>query len=285
MILVTGSTGKVGSELVQRLAAQGARVRALVRGPAGAALLATPGVEVVRGDLGDPASLDAAMGGVERLFLLSGVDPRQAELQGNAVEAARRAGLQHIVKLGAAGTSLDSPITVARLHARTEQQIEASGIPFTFIKPALFMQFLMTHAPSIRSEGAFYMPMRDGRVPMVDVRDIAAVAAAALTGQGHEGRSYTVTGPEALSMGDAARKLGQALGRRVQYVDVPPDAAREAMIGQGVPAWFVEDLLKLMDVFAAGYAATVSPDVEKATGREPRSFDAFARDFAQVFQP
>jgi len=283
MILVTGSTGKIGSELTRQLAAKGTRVRALVRDAKKGEAIQAAGVELARGDLGDPASLDAAMKGVERVFLLSSVDQRQAELQGNVVSAAKDAGVRHIVKLGAAGTSLDSPITVGRLHAQTERDIEASGIPYTFLKPALFMQFMLTHAPTIRTDGAFYAPMRDGKVPMIDVRDIAAVAAAVLTGSGHEGKAYTLTGPEALSMHDAAQKLGHAIGRPVTYVDVPPDAARQAMVAQGIPPWFVEDLLRLMEVFAAGYAATVSPDVKNVLGRAPGSFDQFARDFARAF--
>jgi uncharacterized protein YbjT (DUF2867 family) len=283
MILVTGSTGKIGSELVRQLSAKGAGVRALVRDPAKGAALEAPGVEIARGDLGDPASLDAAMQGVERVFVLSSVDQQQAVLQGNVVHAARRASVRHIVKLGAAGTSLDSPITVGRLHAQTEKDVEASGIPYTFLKPALFMQFLLGHAPTIKSDGAFYMPMRDGKVPMVDLRDIAAVAATVLTSSGHEGKAYTVTGPEALSMNEAAQKLAAAIGKPVKYVDVPPDAARKAMVAQGIPPWFVEDLLKLMEVFAAGYAATVSPDVKNVTG-QARTFDVFARDFAQAFK-
>jgi uncharacterized protein YbjT (DUF2867 family) len=283
MILVTGSTGKVGSELVRQLSAKGARVRALVRDPAKGAALEAPGVEIARGDLGDPASLDAAMQGIERVFLLSSVDQQQAELQGNVVQAAKRAGVRHVVKLGAAGTSLDSPITVARLHAQTEKDIEASGIPYTFLKPALFMQFLVGHAPTIKSDGAFYMPMRDGKVPMVDLRDIATVAATVLTTSGHEGKAYTLTGPEALSMSEAAQKLAAAIGKPVEYVDVPPDAARQAMIAQGIPEWFVEDLLELMEVFAAGYAAAVSLDVKNVTGRA-RTFDEFARDFARAFK-
>ena len=217
MILVTGSTGRVGSDLVRQLSAKGTRVRALARDAAKGAALEAPGVEIARGDLGDPASLDAAMQGIERVFLLSSVDQGQAELQGNVVKAAKRAGVRHIVKLGAAGTGLDSPITVARLHTQTEKEIEASGIPYTFLKPALFMQFLMTHAPSIRSDGAFHMPMRDGNVPMIDVRDIAAVAAAVLTTPGHEGKAYTLTGPEALSMSEVAQKLGAAIGKPVKY--------------------------------------------------------------------
>jgi uncharacterized protein YbjT (DUF2867 family) len=283
MILVIGSTGKIGSELVRQLSAKGTQVRALVRDLQKGSALEAPGVEIFGGDLGDPASLDAAHRGVDRVFLLSGVDQRQVELQGNAVKAAQRAGARHIVKLGAAGTSLDSPINVARAHAQTEKDIEESGIPYTFLRPTLFMQFVMMHAPTIRADGAVYAPMRDGKVPMVDVRDIAAVAATVLTSPDHEGQAYTLTGPEALSMSEVARKLTTAVGKPVKYVDVPPDAARRAMVAQGIPPWFVEDLLKLMEFFAAGYAATVSPDAKSITG-QARTFDAFARDFAQAFK-
>ena len=282
-ILVIGSTGKIGAELVRQLAAAGAPVRALVRSPAKAAAIAGPGVETAIGDLDDPASLDAALVGVDRMFLLSPASPRLAALQTNAVEAARRAGVRHIVKLGAAGVSLDSPIQVGRAHAEVEEAVRGSGIAWTFLRPTLFMQQLLAYAATIREQGAFYMPVRQGAIAMVDVRDIAAVAAAALTGPGHEGVAYELTGPAALTMDRAAEALSGAIGRPVRYVDVPPEVAGKGMLAAGVPDWFIGDLLRLMEGYAAGAAAAVSSAVEDATGRPARSFDVFAREHAHTF--
>ena len=283
MILVTGATGTTGSEVVRQLAERGASVRAFVRSADKAAAIQDVAGEIAVGDMAAPETLDAAMVGVERVFLLSPVDPRQVELQGNVIAAAERAGVEHVVKMAALGTSAESPITIARMHAETEARLEASGMAFTHLHPHLFMQSFLGYAPTIKSDGAFYAPMKDGALSMVDARDIAAVAAAALTEEGHAGRVYDITGPEALSFADAAAKLSTAIGKPVRYVDVPPAAAREAMLGSGMPEWLVDDLLRLMDVFSAGLAAEVTTAVADVAKVEPRTFDRFVRDHARFF--
>ena len=284
MILVTGATGTTGSELVKQLSNKGAHVRAFVRNLDKAKALEGPNVEIAKGDLDDVASIDAAMKGVERVFVLSSSDPKQADLQGNVVKAANRAGVKRIVKMGALGTAPDSHIGLARSHAQTEKEIEDSGIAHTFLRPSLFMQFAFMNAPTVMSDGAFYGTFRDGKISMVDVRDIAAVAAVALTEDGHTGKAYTITGPEALSMDDVAGKIGNAIGKTVKYVDVPPEASRKAMLDNGVPDWLADDLLKLGDVFAAGHASEVHPTVEQVTGTKARSFDQFIKDLAAAFK-
>ncbi len=283
MILVTGATGTTGSELVRQLAHEGTSVKALVRSLDKARAIAGPNVEIAQGDLSDTSSLDAALRGVHKLFLLCSPDPRQVELQRNAIEAARRAGVDHIVKMGALGAHHDSPIGLARMHAQTEREIEDSGIPFTHLRPTLFMQSLFMHAPTIANLGAFYLPMRDGRISMIDARDIAAVARNVLTTDGHAGQTYTLTGPEALSMDQVAAKLGVLLGKPVDYVDAPPATARDNMIASGVPEWLTDDLLKLMEVFAAGHAAEVYPTVEEVTGAPARNLDRFLNDHIDAF--
>ncbi len=187
-ILVTSATGNIGSQIVKQLSAQGISVRALVRHPEKAVDIADSGVEIVAGDFGKPETLDAALKGIKKVFLVSAPDPRQVELQGNVVNAAQRAHTRHIVKVGALGTSLDGPTAFARWHAQTEKQIIDADIAYTFLHPNGFMQSLLASASTIATEGVLYAPMKDGKVSLVDVRDIAAVGVTALTESGHDPR-------------------------------------------------------------------------------------------------
>lgn len=282
MILVTGATGKVGSEVVKQLAARGAPVRALVRSPEKARAIAAPGVEIARGDLGDPGSLGAAMEGVEALFLLTPPDPRQVEWQHNAIEAAKRAGVRHVVKLSAIGASEHAPVQLGRWHWQTEEELKASGLGWTILQPGFFMQNFLGFAPTIQGQGAFYSNV-NGRVALVDARDIAAVAVAALTEDGHEGQTYVITGGEAISYPEAAEKLSAALGRGVNYVEIPDEAMRSALLQAGLPDWFADDLLALNAILNAGHAATPTDVVATVAKKEPIRFDQFARDHAAAF--
>lgn len=283
MILVTGATGTTGFELVQLLVEKDVAFRALARSEEKAAPFQKVGVEVAIGDFDDPASLDAALQGVEKAYLCSPASPQQVEQQGNFVEAAKRADVQHLVKVSALGAADDSPFSLGRWHAVTERQIEESGMPFTILRPHSFMQNLLASMPTIVDEGVIYAPMGDGRIPMIDARDIAAVAAAVLTEPGHEGETYLLTGPEALSYKEVADKLSDAIGREVMYVDIPPDVARAGIISNGLPEWLADDLIGLYDMFSANEAAEVDPAVEQITGRPGRTIDEFARDYAGFF--
>lgn len=284
MILVTGATGTVGKEVVKQLSSTGEKIRVMVRNVEKAAPLKGPGVEVVQGDFGKPDTLASAVKGVEKVFLLSSADPRQVELQGNVLKAAKSAGVKHLVKLSALGARPDSSVALARGHYQTEKQIQDSGIPYTHLQPHFFMQNLLMFADSIKRQGAFYAPMKQGKISLVDVRDIAAVAARVLTEKGHERKTYAITGPEALSFGELAEKFSRVLGRKVAYVDVPPEDAKKGMLGAGMPEWLVDDLLALYGIFSAGHAAVVSKAVEEVTKKPARTFDQFAKDFARFFK-
>ncbi len=283
MILITGATGTTGTEVVKQLAGKGASVRALARSPEKAAHLSADNVKIAKGDLSDPASLDAALEGVERVFINSSADPQMGMLQGNMINAAKRAGVQHLVKMSALGTSPDSPIGLARWHAEIEKMASRSGLTCTFLHPTFFMQNLLMYANSIKAEGVFYATNRDGKGAMVDARDIAAVAAAVLTEDGHGGQTYPITGPEALSYSDAAAILSEALGKPVRYIDVPPETAAHQMLDTGMPKWFVDDILKLSEVFAGGHAAEVVTTVRDVAKVDPRTFVQFAQDYASAF--
>ncbi|NMN99419.1 SDR family oxidoreductase [Antrihabitans stalactiti] len=287
MILVIGATGKIGGEVARQLVTAGSSVRALVRDPSKAVALADLGVELATGDLGDAASLDKAMHGVDRVFLLSVQDLRQAELQGNAVDAAVRAEVGHIVKVSGIAPSVSpgGPAEIGRQHWQTEHRIEATGVPFTFLRPGFFMQNLLeTAAPMVAKLGLLAAPMNGAPIAMVDARDIAAVAVAALTSDDHYDRVYDVTGPRAFGYSELAAVLTGATGRRVRYLDTPPRLAAKALRRQGQPDWKVEHLVEMAELFRAGAGATVSTTVRDLTGHAPRTIESFAAEHASAFK-
>lgn len=284
MIVVTGATGQIGSEVVRQLAEKGEKVRPLIRDPKKAAPLSHENVMFVMGDLSDPKSLDAAFKGAKKLFLLSNGDPKQVELQHNAIEAAKRAGIEHVVKLSAMGASKETPVNLGRWHAQTEEELKQSGMKWTILQPHYFMQNMVMMAGSIKGQGTLYAPLKDGKIAMVDVRDIAAMAVATLTEPGHEGQTYVITGGEALSFEEAARQLGEATGKPVKYVDIPPEDARKAMLGMGMPEWMVNDMMALYGFFAAGHGAATTDVVQKVGKAPPRTFAQFAKESAELFK-
>jgi uncharacterized protein YbjT (DUF2867 family) len=284
MILVTGATGLVGGEVVRQLSARGVPLRALVRSPEKGAALAGPGVQAVVGDFAKPETLGPALEGVTRALLISHHDLRQVELQGNFVEAARRAGRVPVVKLSGLATSPDSPSQSGRWHAETESHIRHASLPWTFLHPPYFMQNLLRSAPAIAAHGVLTAAMKDGRIAMVDARDVAAVAVAALTSPDHEGRTYVVTGPDALSHADVAAILSKAVGREITYRDTDLDALRAQIVASGAPPWLVEVRMEFTTVLREGFAAAVTDAVLRTTGRPPRSFAAFAAEHAARFR-
>jgi uncharacterized protein YbjT (DUF2867 family) len=282
MILVTGATGKVGTEVARQLKARGAPFRVLARTPQKARDLLGDDVEVAQGDLGDPASLDRALAGVDHLFLLVTSDRRQVEWETNAIEAARRAGVRHVVKLSVIGATRDSDIVLMRWHREAEEALEASGLDYTFLQPTFFIQNVLQNLPTIQSQGAFYNTTH-GKAAFIDARDIAAVAVAALTEPGHAGKTYVLTGPEALSYDEVAQRLSEAAGRTITYVRVPPEAYGAALVEAGLPQWYADELVKLNSIIDNGWAEAVSGDVRLVTKREPTTVAQFARDHAAAF--
>src|SRR5579863_3473992 len=203
MILITGGTGTSGSQVVDQLRASGKPFRVLVRNPAKAESLKGPGVEIVAGDLAKPDSLGAALAGVERVFVLSPPAPNQAELEANLVNAAKRAGVKHVVKFSAMTASPNSPSRFPRAHGQVEEHIKQSGLSWTFLRPTFFMQNLLGLAPMVR-DGTIYQPAKKSRAAFVDTRDIAAVAVQALIGAGHESKAYDITGPDLVNYDEVA---------------------------------------------------------------------------------
>jgi len=283
VILVVGATGKVGQEVCRQLSAADVPVRALVRDPVRASHIRLPGVQVVVGDLGRPASLDAALSGVDRVFLASPAEADQVTLQGNLVQACHRADVRQIVKVSVAGGP-DAATQIGRWHWTTEKQIEASGLGFTMLRPNLYMQEMLRLAPAVATRGAFALPCGSGEVSIVDARDVAAVAFVALTQPGHDRKIYDLTGPEALSFEAMAEAIGHAIDRKVTYMHVAPDYALKQMLAEGVARWLAEDMLVLFASIREGYGGAVSDAVARITGRPGGTFAQFARDYADAFR-
>jgi uncharacterized protein YbjT (DUF2867 family) len=278
MILVIGATGTVGSEVVRQLVATGERPRALVRDPATARQRLGDQVEHVVGDLDRPETIAAALAGVDRVFLLTTQSSRQPEWERAVIGAAARAGVGQLVKLSVFRADEQSPLQVARQHGQAERVLAQSGLAATILRPVFFMQNLL----AMVHDGAIATAAGDGRVAMVDARDIAAVAVATLTGGGHAGKTYTLTGPEALSFYQVASVLSRQTGRPLRHVRVPPDKVRVALQGRGVAAWYADDMAKLHSMLAVGYEEVVTDDIHRVTGRPPRTLAQFAGDHAGV---
>ena len=285
MILVTGATGLNGKELLRVLSAKGVAVRALVRNPAKAeAIAALPNVEIVQGDMARPETLAAGLRGVDRAMLISSSDPMMLDVQTNFIDAARKAGVKHVVKLSGIMPELDSAFRFARMHGEIEKRLEASGMAFTHLRAGEFMPAYFRQVPNITAKGAMFLPMEDARIASIDVGDIAEIAAKVLTGSGHEGKTYPLTGPEALTMTEVAEKLSAATGKTIRYVNVPPEAARQAQLAAGMPPYLADALFELFAERRNGKEAKVWPDAQALLGRLPTSFDEFARRNAAVFR-
>ena len=285
MILVTGATGLNGKELLRVLSASGVAVRALVRNPAKAeAIAALPNVEIVQGDMAHPETLATGLRGVDRAMLISSSDPMMLDVQTNFIDAARKAGVKHIVKLSGIMPELDSAFRFARMHGEIEKRLEASGMAFTHLRAGEFMPAYFRQVPNITAKGAMFLPMEDARIASIDVGDIAEIAAKVLTGAGHEGKTYPLTGPQALTMTEVAEKLSAATGKTIRYVNVPPEAARQVQLAAGVPPYLADALFELFAERRNGKEAQVWPDAELLLDRRPTSFDEFAKRNVEVFR-
>jgi uncharacterized protein YbjT (DUF2867 family) len=281
MILVLGATGTTGGEVARQLIAKGQRPRLLVRSPQKAREFEGK-AEIVEGDMDSKESVASALKGIEKLYLVSaGVNGMDLEI--NAVDAAKKAGVRHVVKLSVIGA--DAPaMTFSKWHARSEKHLMGSGLAWTMVRPGNFMSNALMWAETIKTQGAFYQPTGEGRWAAIDPADIAAVAVAALTGSGHEGKAYSLTGPESMNAAQYAAKLSSAIGKPVKFVDVPPEAAKDGMLKSGIPPPYVDALLDLLAAMKAGKADGVTDTVEKVTGRKPGTFDAWARRNAAAFR-
>lgn len=286
MILVTGATGSIGTHLVRLLQEKGVAFKALVRDEVKARAL---GCDVVTGDFDDPGSLVPAMEGVDRLFLNAGgaqpVDGEQPMVrqQKAAIDAARAAGVSRVVKVSVSGAHRGGRLAQGA-HWEIEEYLKASGLGWSMLRPGGFMQNFVTGTAAFTADGKLLDVYGGAPVSYIDCHDIAACAAALLTGSGGLGETYELTGPQALTCAEIAQELSAALGRTVEHAELSPDELAAGLRAQGLPARFADDLAELSRQVASGSMAATTTAVRDLTGREPRTFGEFLAANAEALR-
>lgn len=283
MILVTGATGTIGSEVRRLLAAKRQPVRAMTRNPA--KISRTSGAEVVRADFDDPASLQEAVTGIHAVFLLTAPETPTPRHDLALLRAARTAGVARVVKLSAIGTGekAGNGETVGSWHLDAERALRASGMAWTVLRPSVFASNTLSWAAAVKAGEPVPNMTGSGRQGVIDPRDVAAAAAETLLSAAAAGRTYTLTGPDLLDVPDQADCLEQVLRHPVKTVDVPLDTARKQMLGHGMDNSLVDAVITAFGWVRSGGNAVVTGDVAQILGRPPASFRTWAHDHQDAF--
>jgi len=282
--LVTGATGNVGSHVVRALSARGARVRALVRDPAVAAARLGPGVELSSGDFSRSETLAGAVNGIDAAFVLTPNSPQQLQHETAVIDAIASAGVRRVVKLSSIGAEPGAPLEFWDVQGRLEAHVRQSIPTATIVRSNFHMTALLSAAEPVKAAGQMFAPAAGARIAMIDPRDVAEAAAVLLTSGTHTGETLTISGPEAITYDRIAEILTSVAGKPVAFIPVPDEAARQAMIGTGMPAWLAGNLVTLFRLLREGAGAEVADAFQRVVGRPPRTFAEWASDYAAAFR-
>jgi uncharacterized protein YbjT (DUF2867 family) len=284
MILITGASGNAGGAVLREVLKNGSGVQAMYRSKEGTAKV-PHGATAVIADFADQQSLSRALEGIDTVYLVCSPVRELVQLESNMIDACREAGVKRIVLNSALGAG-DFAKSFPSWHRKVEDKLKGSGMDFTILRPNGFMQNLIAYfAPSIRAQGAFYQSTGNAKVSHIDMRDIAVAAAKILSSPAHHsGKIYELNGAEALSYAEIAEKISKATGRKVQYVDIPANAQRKALLDMGMPDFLVTALLELQEYYASGKASKVDGTLESLIPRAPTTMDEFLKEFADQFR-
>lgn len=283
MILITGATGGIGGEVCKLLKAAGTPFRAMGRKQEQVDTFKKQGIDAVLGDFDRPETLAAAMQGCDTMFLITPPTQAQFAQETAAIDAAKRAGIGRIVKVSASDGNIRSPVPWAKTHALIDHHLRAAGIGWTILKPTAFMQNFLWFKDPI-AKGFLPQVTGTGSVSWVDTRDVARVAAAVLTQEGHENATYFLTGPETLDMKEAAKRLSDVAGHPVRYLNLPTPVFRAILRFAGNSRWMAKGLVvQFADVVAGHHDIDPTFEIERLTGKPPHSFTDFLRDHRQQF--
>ncbi len=283
-ILVLGATGNTGSEVVKQLKEAGADFGIMARSADAANKLDLNPNQVRVSNYDDVETMTQALEGVKKIYVAMPAHPSNQQWIENTVAAAKAAGVELIVKLSGMGAKADAGSEIIRTHVLTDDIVKASGIAYAIVQPNSFFQNLYGSLPTINAMGQFFLPLAQAKQSVIDIRDVAAVVVTALTQSGHENQTYLISGPEALTFAEQAAILTEVSGKQIDYIAVPQEAAESAMKEAGMDNWTAEKLAEIMAWFGEGHYASVTDTVERVTGNKPRTFRAFAEEFAAVIE-
>jgi len=275
-VLVTGATGNIAGLVIPELIKNGLNVRAMLRDVSKGDSLRELGVEVVEGDFDNRDKLDGNMVGIDTVFAITPPNPNAVAQGSNILGAAKDAGVSFYLRISAIGAAADAPTENGKLHFQSDEELINSGIAYTILRPHFFMQNIFGSVESIKGEGNMYMGMGEGKLGMVDVRDIADCSVTILSQGGHEGKIYTPTGAESIPFSKAAEIIGNSIGKQVNYIAVPDEAVRQATLDMGWGEWGAQIMVDYSNAYAAGWGDFTTNDVETITGNPSRSFQQFS---------
>lgn len=284
-ILLTGSSGYVVSTLLPNLLATSFRIRMLVRDPDRSPALKERGVEVFEGDFSDYVAIKKAVEGVEKILLITPPEPNAEAHASNVITAALRSGNPHVIRISYIRADDRAPADITWQHRKTEEELIESGLPWTILRPHFFMQYLLSSLEGIGEHGAMYWAVGEGRLGMLDVRDLASAIFKIITGHGYYEKIYTLTGPEAVSMHEVAETLSGVSGMMVSYIPISPATVFQSTLSLGLGEWFAQVTKDYSRAYSDGWGDFTTDDVEKLTGKKPRSLKDFAKEvFLPTFQ-
>ena len=284
MILITGATRKTGSATAKSLGEKGERFRALIRNEEKKEGLESLGGEVVIGSIENTEVVNQSMKGVKTVLVLLPNSESQLALEKELVDSAKQAGVERIVKMSSIEATPDATSPIPKLHLESEEYIKQSGLAWTMIKPNFYMQNLLASAGTIKDQGKIFLPMGEGKTGMIDTTDVGKVLAKVLSEDGHESMNHELTGPEILSFYEVAEIFSKALGKQVDYVDVPMDAYKETLGQFLTNQWHLDAVIDLFKGIAEGGIEDKTNTFNELTGETPKSLSQFLAENSFIFK-
>lgn len=274
-VLVTGATGNIASLVIPQLIEKGVSVRAFVRNVSKAEKWKKMGVEIVEGEFSSADQLNEATKGMDVVLSITPPSEDAFENASAITRAAKNNGVKHLIRISAIGAAADAPTENGKLHYKTDEDIKAAGIPYTILRPQFYMQNVFMSAPSIMEQGNMYWGMGEGKLGMIDIRDIADACVSLIVNGGHENKIYNPTGPASITFSEVAKMIAEGIESPVNYIAVPLEAVGDAIRKAGWGEWSAQMMMDYSKAYSNGWGDFINNDIETITGKKPRSFQNF----------